>query len=260
MENSKQFLETLARGIGLLDVICNSPSPLGLSELSKQSDLNLSAIQRISHTLQAIGMIERDRNTKKYRIGPRMIALSLAAMENLELKKVAFPIMEQLSRETNEMVGLGALFGSDIVLIESVIKTQQILNINLKPGDFLPLNATASGKVILAFLPESEVVKVLERDNLKKLTANTVTSVSAFKDQMKKVRKCGYATAIDEGAEGFSTIAAPVRNGHGDVTASLIIMVPTVRAKGDLLISSFREKLVQNAAQISAALGYPGEK
>lgn len=132
MKKSRLFVESLARGIGLLDILCKSPSPLGLSELAKQSDLSVSMVQRISYTLQQLGLIDRDLNTKKFRIGPHMITLALAVMENLELKKVALPIMEQLSREINEMVGLGALFGNDIFLIERVIKTQQILNINIK--------------------------------------------------------------------------------------------------------------------------------
>ena len=259
MKKSRQFVESLARGIGLLDILCKSPSPLGLSELAKQRDLSVSMVQRISYTLQQLGLIGRDLDTKKFQIGPHMITLALAVIENLEVKKVAFPIMEQLSREINEMVGLGALFGNNIFLIERVIKMQQILNINLKPGDLLPFNATAAGKVILAFLPESEADKILKKTRLKKIAVNTITSIRSFKNQMKNVRKCGFATAIDEGANGFSTIAAPVRNNHGNVIASLIIMVPTARAMGDSLIVSFKDKLIQNAAQISYAIGYRGD-
>ena len=157
------------------------------------------------------------------------------------------------------MVGLGALLGNNIFLIERVIKTQQILNININPGDLLPFNATAAGKVILAFLPESEADEILKKTKLKKIAVNTITSIRSFKNHMKNIRKCGFATAIDEGANGFSTIAAPVRNNHGHVIASLVIMVPTARATGDSLIASFKDKLIQNAAQISYAIGFRGD-
>ena len=81
VNKSRLFVESLARGIGLLDILCKSPSPLGLSELAKQSGLSVSMVQRISYTLQQLGLIDRDLNTKKFRIGPQMITLALAVME-----------------------------------------------------------------------------------------------------------------------------------------------------------------------------------
>jgi DNA-binding IclR family transcriptional regulator len=192
-------VESLARGIELLDILCESPSPLGLSELAKQSGLSGSMVQRISYTLHQLGLIDRDLNTKIYRIGPHMITLALGVMENLEIKKVAFPIMEKLSREINEMVGLGALFGSDVVLIERVIKTQQILTIHINPGDLLPFNATAAGKVILAFLPESEADKILKKTKFKKIAANTITSIRSFKNQTNPTGHSPNILALDNG-------------------------------------------------------------
>ena len=117
-------MESIGRGFKLLAIVCRKTSPLSLSELSKESDLSISTIQRLSYTLQRLGFLDRDQRTKKFKIGPEMISLSFAVIDNLSLKKVAFPYMQQLSKQLGEVVALATLSGTQIILIES-IKTQE---------------------------------------------------------------------------------------------------------------------------------------
>ena len=258
--NPRQFVEALARGFALVNAVSKSSAPLGLSELSKETGLSISTIQRLTYTLQALGLIDRDQKSKKFRVGPRLIAMAFDVTRNLSIKNVAHPIMVDLASELNEVVGLGASSGHDIILLDIIIiKTQEILNINLSPGDTLPLHATASGKVILAFLPESQAEALLANELLAGITANTITSVPSLRDQLSEVRRCGYATAMDEGAYGLTTIAAPVRNNAGDVVAALAVLVPTMHAKEDAPIASFTRKVVEAADLISAGMGYVRE-
>ena len=252
----RQFVAALGRGFNLLDIICKSPTPLGLSQLAKACHLSVSTIQRLIFTLQDMGLVSRDPRTKKYQVGPRVISLAFAVMDNLELKKVAAPIMAQLADEVDEVIGLGALSGHQVVLLAIVLKTQKIININVTPGDTLPLHATASGKVILAFSDKPQRDILLKNNAMTELTSRTISSLEVFEAQLKKVRQSGFATAIDEGSYGLSTIAAPVRNNRGEVVAALTIMVPTARTlKG--AITAYRDKIIQTADLISRAIGYP---
>ena len=256
MENSRLYLKSLARGFRLLDVVCTSPVSFGLSELARECGFNISHIQRLSHTLQELGVIDRDPKTKKFRIGPKMIALAAAVMQNIELKKIALPIMDELSNDINEVVGLGVISGNDLLLIEIILNTQQILNISLSPGEVVPVYATAMGKIILAHLPPSELDTILQNIELTSLTSNTITSVNELRKQLKQAKETGFAVAFDESSYGLSSIAMPVRDNRGLVIAALSVMVPTVRASDDLPITSFHKKLQVASNRLSYAIGY----
>jgi IclR family KDG regulon transcriptional repressor len=256
MENPRLFLKSLARGFQMLDTVCSSPVSFGLSELAKECGFNISHIQRLSYTLQEIGIIDRDPKTKKFRIGPKMIALAAAVMKNMELKKIAFPIMSELCNEIKEVVGLGVLTGNDVVLIESILNTAQILNVSITPGDRVPVHATALGKTILAYLPPTEADAFLESYKPVALTPNTINSISALKNQLKKIRESGFAEAYDESTYGLSALAAPVRDSNGRVVAALAIMIPTIRAKDDSRMKFYLNKLLIASNQISFAIGY----
>lgn len=255
MANSRQFVESIGRGYKLLSIVCRSTSPLSLSELSKESNLSISTIQRLSYTLQHLGLLDRDQRTKKFRIGPEMITMSFSAIDNLTLKKVAHPYMQNLSTQLGEVVALMALSGTQIILIES-IKTQQILNVNTDSGVNIPSHATASGKAILAFLPPDEAMTILKQTGLEKLTDSTITSLESFASLFPKIRKLGFATAIDENVYGMSAVAAPIRGNNGDVLASLTVMVPTARVSKDKLTSVYSQKVVQTAERVSFDMGY----
>jgi IclR family pca regulon transcriptional regulator len=256
--NQRQFVQSLARGVIVLAKVCRSQTPLSLSELAKKSDLSIGAIQRLTYTLENIGLLERDRHTKRFRPGPRMISLALAVTGNLELKKVAHPFLKALSDEIGEVVGLGALEGDSIILMD-IIHTQQprqLLNINRNIGADIPPHATATGKAILAFLPDSRVEEILGSRGLPKFTTNTISSIKSFKKELEQVRAQGFATAFDENVYGLTTIGAPVRNCDGDVNAAMIIMIPSMKISREKFISAYKKKVVQTADQISLAMGH----
>jgi DNA-binding IclR family transcriptional regulator len=256
--NQRQFVQSLARGFIVLAKVCRSGTPLSLSELAKKSDLSIGAIQRLTYTLENIGLLERDRHTKRFRPGPRMISLALAVTGNLELKKVAHPFIQALSDEIGEVVGLGALQGDSIILMDIIHAQQprQLLNINRNIGADIPPHATATGKAILAFLPDSRVEEILGSRGLPKFTTNTISSINSFKKELERVRAQGFATAFDENVYGLTTIGAPVKNCDGDVSAALIIMIPSMKISREKFISAYKKKVVQTADQISLAMGH----
>lgn len=256
--NQRQFVQSLSRGFNVLTEVCESEASLSLSELAKKSDLSIGAIQRLTYTLEKMGLVERDVRTKRFRTGSRMISLALSISRNLELKKVAHAYMKALCDEIGEVVGLGVLRGAQIILVE-MIHTQQLLNINMNVGAIIPPHATATGKAILAFLPDARVDEVLAAQSLTKFTTNTITSIKAYKSVLKEVAACGYATAFDENAYGLSTISAPVRDHSGEVIAAMTVMVPSMRIAKDKMIAAFKKKVVDTADQISFAVGYPKE-
>jgi DNA-binding IclR family transcriptional regulator len=256
--NQRQFVQSLARGCNVLAKVCHSERQLSLSELAKESKLSIGAIQRLTYTLETIGLLERDPQTKRFRSGSQMISLALAVTRNLELKKIAHPFIQALSDEIGEVVGMGAVEGDSILLVD-IVHTQQLLNINMNVGAVIPPHATATGKAILAFLHDNRIDHMLTYHGLTRFTPNTITSVKSFKKELSQVKVVGFATAFDENAFGLTTIGAPVRNSDGDVTAAVTIMVPSMKMPKEKFIASFKKKVIQAADQISLAMGYSKE-
>jgi DNA-binding IclR family transcriptional regulator len=256
--NQRQFVQSLSRGFSVLEKVCLSETPLTLSELAKESDLSIGAIQRLSYTLEKLGLLDRDPRTKRFRAGSRMISLALTITRNLELIKVAHPYMQALSDDIGEVVGLGVLEGDNIILAD-IIHTQQLLNINMNAGAAIAPHATATGKAILAFLPDTRIEQILALHGLPKLTSNTITSVRSYKKELKQVKARGFSTAFDENAYGLTTIGAPVRNSNGEVVAAMTIMVPSMKIPKEKFVSTFKKKVVHTADQISLAMGFTKE-
>jgi DNA-binding IclR family transcriptional regulator len=126
----------------------------------------------------------------------------------------------------------------------------------MNTGAVIAPHATATGKAILAFLPDTRIEQILTLYGLPKLTSNTITSVRSYKKELQQVKACGFATAFDENAYGLTTIGAPVRNSDGEVVAAMTIMMPSMKIPKEKFISNFKKKVVHTADQISLAMGY----
>jgi IclR family pca regulon transcriptional regulator len=255
METSRNFIESLSRGLAVLSVLSEGPSPLNLTELSYKIHLSKSTVQRLTYTLQKLGYLDRDGETKKFRLGHKTLSLGLSVMKNLDLRKVAFPYLDKSSKEIGETVNLAILDGTEIVYVER-IKTQQILNINLQVGSRLPAYCTSMGKAMLAFLPEDRLKQVLKKMELTPLTPYTVKLRKDLIKELEGVRIRGFATNNEELSIGLRSVAAPVRNFTGEVIAAVNIAVPSIRVSQKKLETVLATKVVETANKISFILGH----
>jgi PcaR/PcaU/PobR family beta-ketoadipate pathway transcriptional regulator len=258
METSRNFIESLSRGLTILSVLSESQLPLSLTELSHKIHLSKSTVQRLTYTLQELGYLDRDGETKKFRLGHKTLLIGLSVMKNLDLRKVAFPFLDKTSKEIGETVNLAILDGTEIVYVER-IKTQQILNINLEVGSRLPAYCTSMGKAMMAFLPPHRLEALLKETNLKPQTSNTITSKEGLKKDLEKVKRCGFATNNEELSVGLRSVAAPVRNASGEVIAAVNIAVPSIRVRLKRLETVLARKVMETADLISFTLGYRKE-
>jgi len=117
----RNFVQSLSRGLSILSVLAESSSPLNLTEISHQLRLSKSTIQRLTFTLLQLGYLNRDKETKKFRLGPKVLSLGFAVIRSLDLKEMAYPYLEETSREVGETVNLAVLDGTEIVYVERIL-------------------------------------------------------------------------------------------------------------------------------------------
>lgn len=224
-----------------------------LTEITERSGLGKSSVYKYLNTLEYLGLVEKDPGTKRYRLGIRILELSGAVLENLELRKVTRPFLEELARKCNETIHLMVERDGEGVYIEK-IDSPRAIRMYSQIGKKLPLHTGAVGKTLLAHMPESERDEVISRP-LIRFTENTITDPDKLKKELAAIRERGYALDNEEVEIGLKCVGAPVRDYTGDVVASISIAGPSTRLS-EAKIKEYIELIKEYAMKISMALGY----
>jgi PcaR/PcaU/PobR family beta-ketoadipate pathway transcriptional regulator len=254
-EKDRNFVESVERGLNVFSFIVNSKKAVGITQISKALHLSIGSVQRVTYTLQKLGYLRKDEDIQKYSIGNNGLVLGLGIVKGLDLKRIAYPYLKELSAEINETVNLAVLDGIQIVYIDRV-KTGQIININLNIGSKLPVYCTSMGKSLLAFLPNDELLELLNKITLKPITPHTITTKARLLKELEKVKERGFSVNDKELDIGLRSVAAPVRNEYGTVVAAVNIAVPSSRVTFEELRTKFASKVIHLSKVISEALGY----
>jgi IclR family KDG regulon transcriptional repressor len=222
---------------------------LGVSEIAQATGLHRATAHRIAMTLLGNGFLERTADGAKFQLGLRMVELGLGALQRLDVRRAAFPYMQQLVERFQEICTL-SMFDRGQVLYVEVVHSERSLTIAARVGRHLPAHCTASGRVFLAFLPR-EVVEPILKAPLTACTAKTITSLAALREELEATRQRGYALDDEEFEEGIRAIAAPVRDLDGNLVAALSIPSPTNRLRRER-IPEIAQALLEAANAVSA--------
>ena len=251
--------QSLERGLAILSSFNARRSLIGVSELSRGLDLSRSTAHRYVTTLAKLGYLQQDPDSKRYRLGPKVLDLGFSALNSMDLLEISAPHLRQLSDETQHTVNLAILDDTDVVYIERCRTTrpgQQEIDLNLHVGARLPAYCTAMGKAILAFLPEERVAQIVERIVFEPRGPNTITDPAAFRKELDKIRASGIAVNNEELAYGLRSIAAPIHSYSGEVLAALNLAIHRTMGTMDELIARFGPSVTQAAQDISRSMGH----
>jgi len=151
----RQFVDALARGLGILEAFSRSTRPLGNGEIAKMARLAPSTVSRLTHTLTVLGYLRFDRNVRRYMLTPKNLTLGYPVLAGLSLLDRARPVLERLASETGETAALSVLDGLHATFVE-VIQGNNMVAVRLATGARLPIAVSASGLSLMARLPEDE--------------------------------------------------------------------------------------------------------
>jgi len=228
-----------------LDVLLcfNSQTPtLSMTQISERVGINKSTVHRLLATLEARRFVDRDPLTGLYKPGLRLLQMASLALEHNDLRRLAAPFLHALC----ENVNLAVLDGADVIYLE-VVESPQRVKLAAAPGESLPAFCTASGKAILAFLPEEIVRRVLEH-GMPKRTQRTLASLQEFFENSRQVREQGFAISEQEFEDGINAIAAPIC--HSPI-ASVSVAGPAYRLTRERMLE-IGPQLIEMANKIAA--------
>jgi IclR family pca regulon transcriptional regulator len=259
MDKDQYYIEALGRGLSVLEAFCRESPSLSLTEIVGATGLNKSTAFRFTHTLEDLGFLERDPETKQYRPGLKVLRLGFTALNSLEMGQIAQPYLKALSARCGWTSNMTVRDEAEIVYVARN-KTQQILSVDLHLGSRLPVYCTSMGKAQLIDLSYQDLRGLLGEGPYERRATNTITTLEALVVELNQVREMGYAVADEELTPGLRAVAAPVRGHTEQIVAAVNISVAGARVSREELENRLAPLVVDTARQISGALGATVER
>ncbi|CAN5195987.1 IclR family transcriptional regulator [soil metagenome] len=253
MTNDRGKLDSVRNAARLLKQFSYRERELGVSELARRLGLGKSTAHRLVATLAGEHLLEQNRETGKYRLGLAVYDLGAAASVHFALHEAAVPPMAQLRNATGETVQLAVLDGREVVYVER-LDSPHTLRLFLEVGRRNWAHCTGTGKVLLAYLPEDRLDRLLDGWELKARTPYTITDQQLLRKELKEIRHRGWGQNLHESEVGVVSVGAPVRNSMGDIVAAMSVAGPAQRM--DPVMDTIATELIEAVATASRRMGY----
>jgi IclR family transcriptional regulator, KDG regulon repressor len=226
-----QSVRAVERALDILLCFTREEPVRSLTQIAESIHMSKTTVHRLLATLENKRFITRDKVTGLYRLGFRFIEMASLVLQDVELHRWAHPYLQRLSNEYGETVDLAILDGSHVIYLE-VIESPQRVKLAAAVGQRLPASYTASGKALLAYLPD-DVVKKIISDNLSENL--TPISLPEMFEELRIAAERGYAISEQEYEDAINAVAVPIFDAEKNPIASIAIVGPSFRLTKDRL-------------------------
>jgi IclR family transcriptional regulator, pca regulon regulatory protein len=241
------FVESLARGLDVLQAFDAHHRALSLAEVATATGLARPTARRLLLTLEELGFVRSDDGA--YALTPKVMTLGTAYVASLGLWEVARPHLETLVRHTGESSSMAQLDGSDIVYVARVSVPKIIVLVDI--GTLFPAQQASQGKVLLAALTPEELNAALQIPSRSGLPTYIGRTRPELDQELVRVRARGWALADEELAPGVRSVAVPVRDGTGRVRAAMNVTVHAAETSTEKLLDEHLPRLLRAAGDVS---------
>lgn len=247
------MIQSVDRALQILELF-TTEDKLSLTEISAEMGLAKSTVFGLLETLEHRGYVYRDALSGKYTLGSILLKLGGLYKSRLDFRRIAYPIMVDLCKATNQVLQLAVLSGVEVVYIEKV-DNQSILQMVMPVGSTMPAHCTATGKMLLSNLNESEFDALYHDHKFEALSMNTITDIQKLKEELKKVREQKYAIDHFESNDQIIGVAMPIYDYQGTAVAALSLGgVKGIYPEENM--DQMIQLLKKATYEISAALGF----
>lgn len=248
-ENGRGPLLSLLNGVRVLESFSVAESLLGVNELARRLRLHKSTVSRILASLEQVNLVERDEQSGRFRLGIGVIGLAGPLLANLDVRRIAYPALEELVNLTSETAALSLWSGHESTVVEQIPSPRQVKH-TTPLGVRFTKASSSSVQVFLAEQTEAQV-RTLLRQGL--VTAGPGGEDSLF-ERLELVRGQGYALNDGETDPEELSVSAPVLEHRDRVVGAILLSVPRARTT-PFLVEDFIRRTRDTAQQISARLG-----
>ncbi|WP_433631961.1 IclR family transcriptional regulator [Halomicrococcus sp. NG-SE-24] len=249
---SKHAVRTTEKSIKLVEEL-KVQGPCGVTELADRLEMGKSAVHNHLMTLQKYGYVVKSNN--KYKLGMKFLEVGGYIRKQMELYRIAEPEVKSLATATGELANLMVEEeGMGVYLMRE--KGKNAIDVDTHTGMRTHLHTTALGKAILAHLPESQVVEIIEQRGLNAGTPNSVQTEDELFDELDSIQERGYAIDAGERLEGLRCLAAPIRDSNNCVLGAISVSTPERRTQDDEFAEKICRKVLEAANIIELKFTY----
>lgn len=245
--DDQEFIQSLAKGLAVIEAFGEDAATMTLSEVARKTGLTPGSARRVLRTLQQLGYASLEAN--RFRLMPRVLQLGYSYLSSLPFASLAQPRLTELTEEIDGSCSISVLDGTDVVYVARAT-AKRLGRDYMSVGTRYPAHATSPGKLLLAALPEEEVIRRFKGREPEALTPRTINSVKRLLVELEKVRKAGWAVNDQETLMGHRSIAVPLMT-DGPAFAALGVGCDVGRVSIETMIDDYLPKLRAAAANIS---------
>jgi len=219
--------QSVLKAVALIGCFVDSPEGKTLTELSRQTRLNVSTAYRMLQTLVRTGVLRREEESERYFVGPLLLALAGATFSSGGYG-VVLDVLRGMSEETGESLSLG-IRDNDCVAVLLSAGSNHHFRFEHRAGDRLPIHCSGMGKVLLAYGNEPHAEAVARLGRLTALTPKSIIRSDALADELAAIRARGYALGDEEHHIGVRSVAVPILSGNEPARAAIGVQGPVSR-------------------------------
>lgn len=246
-------VQSVDRALQILEVLARHDGELSLAGICEAVGLNNSTCHHLLKTLAARNYVCSGSARGTYALGSQILALAASVNWKADLPRRARPFIDDLNQATGEAVHLAVLENDELV---TLMKRDALHALRVDAGTTgksRACHATATGKAILAWLPETDVRRILNMQGMTAFTPNTITETERLLTQLAEVRECGTSEDREEFQLYVVCIGAPIFGPEGNVIGSISVSTPIPRAD-DAHLEHVRQAVLQTAQDLSSGV------
>ena len=245
-------MAAIERAVDVLFLFARSSGSLGVTEISKELGVSKAVVHRILTSLRERGLLSVDPESRRYALGPAVLALAAAYRDQLDVRSLALDEMRRLSAETDETATLSVRHGNRRVYVAQITPPREV-KMTVPIGGSFPLHAGASSKAFLAWLSGGEIDLYLAENPLDALTEATIVAVDELRAELGRIRQQGFAVSLGERQHDAGSVAAPILDHNHQPVAVISVSGPIERFRAKIARSA--AAVVEATQELSAKLG-----
>lgn len=223
-------IQSVDRALALIEILAGRDQPMLLGDLAETSGLNVSTCHHLVGTLVTRGYVLHVGRNRGYMLSLKLADLADAARHQFDLGGLVQPDLMALNESLRESVQMAVLRGTQLV---TQLRFGSMMPTHVEPDEVRKMraaHATATGKAILAWLPEAEMLRIVSEHGLESFTDRTIVTVSGLIEELRIVRRNGFAVDEEELERNVICFGAALRDAAGAVVGSISVSIPKSRA------------------------------
>jgi DNA-binding IclR family transcriptional regulator len=246
----------LAKALVVLNQFSTLHPERSVRDLSQLTGFSRSNVSRILREFRAQGFLVQDQISRRYRVGPQALAVGAGYFSGSSLVRSAEKFIQRLAERTDATATLNVVCDSRVLFV-SAKDAGRPPAFSWPVGSYIPLHATAAGKIVAALARPPNGKPAIENAELRSFTPSTICEVETLMEQFSEIRRVGIACTFGESTYGVAGVAAPIVDCEDEVVGAISVLLPLGHARksghGAIVADAVREAARDVSREIGAA-------